>query len=116
MKEIVMPDAFLDEWIKLIRPLFPRNARIETDAGNAVALKIDWKLGNDQSRPNKRSRLIRMVIPEETIQDCADFKTAGSRIKKVIQGKLSVFNPDHNTRRCGKRPTEEWVVSTLDHD
>jgi hypothetical protein len=109
-----MTEAFLDEWIRLIRPLFPKSARIEMDGGRDVALRIDWKLGNDPNRPNKRSRLIRMVIPEKAIRDCADFKTAGSRIKKIIQDKLSVFNPDHNTHRCGKRPTEEWVVSTSD--
>ena len=101
------------EWIRLIRPLFPKNARIEVGEGNDLVLQIDWLLGSDPTRPHKRSRVIRVVVPEKAINDCADFKTAGSQFKKVIQHKLSLFNPDHDTRRCGRRPTEEWVVATL---
>jgi hypothetical protein len=109
-----MTKPFVNEWIELIRPLFPKSARIEIDAGNDVVLRIDWKLGNDPDRPNKRSRLIRVTIPEEAIDDCTDVKTAGSRIKKIIQDKLSVFNPDHDTHKYASPPIEEWVISTFD--
>ena len=109
-----MAKPFVDDWIAFIRPLFPKSSRIEIDVGKDVVVRVDWKLRNDPGRPNKRSRLIRVVIPEETIQDCPDVKTVGSRIKKLIQYKLSLFNPDHDTRKCGRRPVEEWVVSTFD--
>jgi len=33
---------------------------------------------------------------------------------KIIQDKLSVFDPDHKTPRCGTRPIEEWVVTTFE--
>jgi len=105
--------TFVGEWIKLLRPLFPRSARIEVDTGNDLVLRIDWKLRSDPNRPNKRSRLIRVVIPQKAV-DGYDVKTAGSRLKQIVQDKLSLFNPDHDTRRCGRRPIEEWVVSTLD--
>lgn len=94
--------------------LFPKNARIEIDAGNDVILQIDWKLGNDLDRPNKRSRLIRVIIPEEAIDDCRDFKKAGSRFKKIIEDKLSIFNPDHDAPKYNSPPKEEWIVSTFD--
>ena len=109
-----MTKPFVNDWIELIRPLFPKDARIEMDAGNDVVLRIDWKLRSDPNRPNKRSRLIRVVIPEEAIDDCTDFKIAGSRFKKIIQDKLSVFNPDHDTPKYGSPPIEEWIISTLD--
>jgi hypothetical protein len=111
-----MTKSFINEWVKLIRPLFPKNTRIEIDAGNDVILRIDWKLGNDPARPYKRSRLIRVIIPGEAIDDCADFKKAGSRFRKIIEDKLSVFHPDHDTRKCGSPPKEEWIVSTFDVD
>lgn len=109
-----MVEPFIEEWIELIRPLFPNDARIETDAGDDVVLRIDWKLGSDPDRPNKRSRLIRVIIPREAITDCHDFKTAGSRFRKIIQDRLSVFNPDHDIPKYGSPPIEEWVISTFD--
>jgi len=109
-----MIKPFVNEWIELIRPLFPKNARIEIDEGNDVVLRIDWKLGNDPGRPNKRSRLIRVIIREEAIDDCTDVKTAGSKIRKIIQDKLSLFNPNHDTHKYVSPPIEEWVISTFD--
>ncbi len=109
-----MTKSFVNEWARLIRPLFPKNTRIEIDAGNKVILRIDWKLRNDPARPNKRSRLIRVVIPQEAIDDCADLEKAGSRFKKLIEDKLSVFHPDHDSPRCGNPPREVWIVSTFD--
>jgi len=112
-EDIVMTKPFVNEWIELIRPLFPKSARIEINEGRDVVLRIDWKLENDPNRPNKRSRLISVVIPEEAINDCTDFKIAGSRFKKIIQDKLSVFNPDHDTPKYGSPPIEQLVVSTF---
>jgi len=109
-----MTKSLVNEWVKLIRPLFPKNARIEIDdSGAGIILGIDWKLGNDPARPNKRSRLIRVSIPRETIEDCTDIREAGSKFKKLIEDKLALFRPDHDTPRCGTRPNEEWTVSTL---
>jgi len=109
-----MPKAFVNEWVKLIRPLFPKNARIEIDAEDDVILRIDWKLGNDPARPHKRSRLIRVIIPGEAIDDCRDFEEAGSRVKRIFQDKLSDFHPDHNAPKCGSPPKEEWIISPSD--
>ena len=91
----VMANQFIDQWIELIRPIFPSEARIEVDEGNDIVLRIDWKLGNDPERPNKRSRLIRIVISRESIEDCRDFNTAGLKFKKIIEEKFDGFDPDH---------------------
>jgi len=69
----------------------------EFDDGNDVILRIDWKLGNDPNRPNKRSRLIRVIISEEAIDDCQDFNKAGVRFLEIIKNRFSAFNPDHTT-------------------
>ncbi len=101
-------------WVKLIRPLFPKNARIEITAEADVVLRIDWKLGTDPARPHKRSRMIRVIISEEAIGDCTDFKEAGSRFRKLIEDRLSTFHPDHSTPRCGTPPREEWIIASQD--
>ena len=106
--------SFVNERVRLIRPLFPKHTRIEIDAENDITLRIDWRLKNDPARPNKRSRLIRVIIPQEAIDDCADLEKAGSRFKKLIEDKLSVFRPDHDSLRCGSPPREVWILSTFD--
>jgi hypothetical protein len=111
-----MAISFINEWIEQVRPLFPDNAKIELDEGNDIILRIDWKLQSDPTRPNKRSRLIRVVIPEEAIEDCPDLHEAGTRFAKIIKDKLRLFKADHDTPKHGKHgrtPVEEWIVSSL---
>lgn len=107
-----MEKAFIFKWIELIRPLFPSNASIEIDEGDDLVLRIDWELRNDLDRPHKRSRLIRVVISREAIEDCKDFNVAGKRFRKAIEERLSLFNPEHNRPRYVGSPIEEWRVTT----
>jgi len=109
-----MVKSFVNDWVRLIRPLFPRDARIEIDTQNNVILRIDWKLRNDPSRPNKRSRLIKVVIHQDAIDRCADVKKAGLRFKEIIEDRLSSFHPGHDSPRCGSPPTDEWIIYTFD--
>ncbi len=121
----VMTKSFVNEWLEVIRPLFLTDAiielkgeeydgsvvdtnRIEPFEGGDVIFEIRWKLENNQNRPNKRSRSIRIIIEEEAIDDCVDFKIAGLKLKEIIKIKLSTFNPDDGP------PTEEWKISTDD--
>jgi hypothetical protein len=114
MKAAATTHSLIATWVKLIRPLFPKNARIEITAGADVVLRIDWKLGTDPSRPHKRSRLIRVIISEEAIGACTDFEKAGSRFRNLIENRLSTFHPEHSTPRCGTPPREEWIVASQD--
>ena len=75
-----MKYEFINEWIELILHLFPPDAKIEIDEADDVVLRIDWKLGNDPERPNKRSRLIRVIIHREAIEDCRNYN-----FKSVIE-------------------------------
>jgi hypothetical protein len=109
-----MEELVVKAWIRQIRSVLPKNARIEMDHGSDIILRIDWRLLGDPRRPNKRSRLVAIVIPEETIRECNDFKAAGSRLLGFVKSKLSTFNENHDTPRCGRRPVEKWVISTHD--
>jgi hypothetical protein len=109
-----MTKQFVTKWIELIRPIFPSGAIIGADENNAVILRIDWFLGNDQKRQNRRSRLIIIVVSREAIEDCQDFDKAGLKFQKIIEKKFSTFNPDHNHSILVRPPAEKWVISTLD--
>jgi hypothetical protein len=109
-----MNESIVKDWIRQVRPLFPKHARIEMDGGSDIALRIDWELRNDPRRPHKRSRVIRIVIPEEVIEPSADLKAAGSRLVGIIKDKLCAFDADHATPKCGRRPVEQWVISPHD--
>ena len=120
-----MTKSFVNEWIEVIRPLFPTDTiiepkgeeydgfivdtnRVEPFEGGDVIFEIRWKLENNQNRPNKRSRSIRIIIEEEAIDDCVDFKEAGLKLKEIIESNLTTFNPDVGP------PTEVWRISTSD--
>ena len=109
-----MKNEFIYEWVKLIRHLFPPDASIEIDEADDVVLRIDWKLGNDPERPNKRSRLIRVIISIEAIEDCRDYKLSGDKFYEIIKGRIAFFNPDHDQPRWTRVPIEDWVISTAD--
>ena len=109
-----MTKPFVNQWIELIRPIFPPEASFEVDEGDDTILRIDWKLGNDPERPNKRSRLIRITISREAIEDCQDFNEAGMKFQKIIETRFASLNPDHNHARIVSPPIEEWIISTFD--
>jgi hypothetical protein len=109
-------EPFVKEWVRQIRPLLPKNARIETDRTPDVIIKVDWKLNDDPSRPHKRSRLLAIIVREEAVLRCTDFRVAGLQIAKIIKNKLTAFDGNHHTPRCGRRPTEKWIISSQDLD
>lgn len=109
-----MKKSFINKWIELMRPIFPLDARIEIEESNDIAIKIVWKLSNDPERLNKRSRLIKIIISEEAVEDCQDFDEASHKFKDIVLNRYSAFNPDHDNPREVGPPVEEWLISTND--
>ncbi len=110
-----MKKPFIDQWLKQIKTIFPESARIGNDHQESDAIiKIDWKLENDLDRPNKRSRLIKIIISGEAIEDCQNPVEAGKIFHKIIKEKFSSFDPDHDDSIHTGPPEEVWVISTFD--
>ena len=61
--------AIKEHWIGIIKEYFPKDAELFLHHIQDFCLDVDWKLKNDQSRPNKRSKKLRLIISEETIED-----------------------------------------------
>jgi hypothetical protein len=112
-----MNEDLLDYLVRIVRPIFPVNACIvSTISGGDYVIQIDWKLENNVHLANKRSRIIKIKISENTIQDYLDNKKErgelyDSRIKNLIYRWYSVFNPHHDAGTIRLTPTENWLIS-----
>ncbi|MDA3790326.1 MAG: hypothetical protein PF503_17765 [Desulfobacula sp.] len=109
-----MENSFIQDWIDQIKPLFPSNAKIILhDEGN-VSIKVWWKLGTDPNRPQKRSRILKIIISSEAIADCNNPINAGKKVKAIIENKMLSFDPEHNESADASTPIDALVISTLD--
>lgn len=112
-----MTEDLLDYWLRLIKPFFPVNAWIVArflEGGHWI--QIDWKLENDPSQPNKRSRKIQIVIPEKVIDNYLaknkeERELSDGKLKELILGRCEHFQPDHNGGTSRTIATEKWLIS-----
>jgi hypothetical protein len=101
-----------EHWISLIKTRTPQNASFFLHELQDFCLDIDWKLGTDKSRPNKRSKKIRLIIPEETIEDYFnivndDHKTTfDQKLISFITATIDTFDPEHDTPYGASTPIE----------
>jgi hypothetical protein len=112
-----MNEDLLDYLVRMIRPLFPKNACIISGIFREdYIINVDWQLGNDLRHQNERSRKIKIRIPENAIQDYLDHKKEqgalyDSRIKTLIYQWYNVFNPHRDAGTTRFAPTENWLIS-----
>jgi len=105
-----------DDLIVTAKDLFPQHAEIDSryDFDRlAFVCTIHWKLNNDDSRPNKTSRIILIVIPREVLEDThyeRRKQIVRERFKRYLEKKTPLFNPDHNELYGNPPPVEEWLV------
>lgn len=101
----------------LFAPLFPIESEFgRRPADNGLRFSICWKLNNDPARPNKRSRRIILVLPDEVLEDYRDDDDHGRGVKDTrfadsITQRLAHFNPDHQTPYGQADPEEPWVLT-----
>lgn len=100
----------------ILMPLFPIEATyVRVTAQGDLSFSISWKLKNDLARPNKRSRYIILVIPEEYLEDYRDGSqhervARETRIIEFVKERLKQFNPDHTTPYGQPVPEEKWIL------
>ena len=92
------------------RILVPRGAQ-------DMMILATWRLSGDTVRPNKRSRLVRIVISQEALEDYArgseDLRRASDeRFVAWIRRQLSTFDPNHESPLGVEPPAVTWPVST----
>jgi hypothetical protein len=92
------------------RVLVPRGA-------HDMMILATWRLSSDALRPNKRSRMIRVVISQKALEDYArgsdDARLAGDeRFVTWFRRQLSAFDPNHDSPLGVEPPAVTWPVST----
>jgi len=112
-----MTEDLLDYWVRMIKPFFPANAWIVARyAGDDHIIEIDWKLDDDQGRPNRRSRKIQITISEEAIDDYLD-KDKKERelfeisLKKLIHERYSHFNAEQASQGSPSASTDKLRIA-----
>jgi hypothetical protein len=92
------------------RILVPRGAQ-------DMMILATWRLSGDTQRPHKRSRMVRIVISQEALEDYAgrseDLRRASDeRFVAWIRRQLSTFDPNHDSPLGVEPPSVTWPVST----
>jgi hypothetical protein len=108
----------IEHFTDLVTRTFPNHAEImRADHDGDFRLIIDWRLGSDPQRPNKRSKSIELCISEEAVSDYANSnerqrRAADAGLARYLKEQLASFDPEHETPREIVPPRERWVVTT----
>jgi hypothetical protein len=104
---------------ELIALQLPDDSRVlAPDGGPDMMLLATWRLSSDPIRPNKRSRMIRIVISQEALEDYArsshGARLAGDgRFTNWLKLQLSGFDPNHDSPLGVEPPAVTWPIDTL---
>jgi hypothetical protein len=110
---------FSPHFRKLVERELPREPRILIPAGDPdLMILVTWRLGTDALRPNKRSRLVRILISQEALEDYAHGsdgvrQASDSRFTTWLRQQHQSFNPNHDTPPGVEPPAVTWPVDTL---
>jgi len=112
-----MNEDLLDYWLRIIKPLLPANAWVDSRLSRGdYLIQIDWKLENDPHQQNKRSRKIEIIIKEEVIDDYLS-KSMGERVlsdikmKQWISERYNNFRLDQDDNTSHPIFPDRWRIS-----
>lgn len=105
---------------ELVESQLPDNSRILMPRGSKdMMILATWRLAGDPFRAAKRSRMIRIVISREALEDYGG-ETDGvrlasdQRLASWLQRQLKGFDPNHDAPLGVEPPAVTWMVSTVD--
>jgi hypothetical protein len=111
---------FSNHFRALVERQLPDDPRILMPRGGPdMMILATWRLGTDPPRPNKRSRMLRIAISEEALEDYARGSdgvrlASDERFVAWLRRRLSTFDPNHDTPLGVEPPAETWSVNTLE--
>jgi hypothetical protein len=109
---------FSHHFRELVERELPSDPRVLVPAGDQdLMILVTWRLGTDALRPNKRSRLVRILISQEALEDYARGSdgarlASDARFNAWLRQQLQTFDPDHDTLLGVEPPAVTWPVST----
>jgi hypothetical protein len=113
-----MNEDLLDYWLRIIKPLLPMNAWIDSRLSRGdYLIKIDWKLENDPHQQNRRSRKIEIIIKEKAIDDYLN-KNKNERalsdikMKEWISERYNNFRLNQDDNTSDTKIPDRWHISS----
>ena len=100
--------------------VFPTGTRLITLPGEAeFVLLASWKLGTDPTRPNKRSKTVRIGISQEAMQEygrsaMVEREYADRRLESFLRKNFARLNPSHDAPLGTEPPVEKWHFGTME--
>jgi hypothetical protein len=119
-QEIVPMKDYSNHFRDLIELQIPDDSRILMPRGGPdMIILLTWRLKSDDLRPSKRSRMIRIVISEEALEDYAAGSdgvrlASNARFVSWLKRELDRFDPDHDAPLGVEPPPVTWTLNTLD--
>jgi hypothetical protein len=104
---------------ELVELQLPDGSRVLVPSGGPdMMILATWRLSNDTVRPNKRSRMIRLVISQEALEDyaCGSHgarQASDERLTHWLTRQLSGFDPNHDAPLGVEPPAVTWPIDTL---
>jgi hypothetical protein len=102
----------------LVESHTPDDSRIlMPHGGRDMIILVTWRL-HDPLRPSKRSRMIRILITQESLEDYARGNdghrlASDTRFTEWLQQQLKEFDPNHDTPLGTEPSPVTWNVSTI---
>jgi hypothetical protein len=104
---------------ELVELQLPQGSRILMPRGGQdMMILATWRLSTDSFRASKRSRMVRIVIAEEALQDYArgsDGERLASDVRFAawLRRQLTAFDPNHDSPLGVEPPAVTWPIGTL---
>ena len=117
-KEQVVDQKLRNHWDSQLRALFRKDAEFSVvELPGRYEVAVSWRINTDPERPNKRSKTIRIVVPEETIDDYENKSDTvraqdDEKLKQFIAGSLKKFDPNHDAPKDMPCPEVKWVAGS----
>jgi hypothetical protein len=105
---------------EIVEAQLPDDARILMPRGGAdLMILVTWRLHSDPTRPSKRSRLVRVVVSEQALEDYAigsEARRAASDVRLVtwLRSRLGDFDPDHEAPLGVEPPAVTWRLDSAE--
>jgi len=102
----------------LVVGVLPKDSRIVMPRGDdGLMILATWRLPGDRFRPAKRSRMVRIAISQEALEDYANASdgvrlASDERFVAWLRGQIDTFDPHHDAPLGVEPAPVTWPVGT----
>ena len=111
---------FSAQFRTLVEAELPKDSRIVMPRGDeGLMILATWRLPAEPFRPAKRSRMIRITISQEALEDYAAGSNgtrlaADARFIAWLRAQLAAFDPQHDAPLGVEPRPATWSMGTLE--